>query len=130
MFGEKRVIICSYKLNLFVMGSCEQSNESSGSTKDQECLEQLSDCRIVKDCPTWNELLHKIFEYCSISCHPTSDICTIAYLIWFEFWNNTCGVALIGIIFIQSFMKICQLVQKLTGTDKWIMIKSYANFSL
>jgi len=56
MFGEKRVIVFfSYKLNLFVMGSSEQSTESSGSTTDQECLEQLSDCRIVKDHPAWSE---------------------------------------------------------------------------
>jgi len=67
------------------MGSCEESNESSGSTKDQECLGQLSDCRIVKDCPTWSELLYKILEYCIMSCHPNSDIHTITYLIRFEF---------------------------------------------
>ena len=85
MFGEKRVIIFSYKLNWFVMGSSEQSNESSGSRTDKECLEQLSNCRIVKDRPAWSEWLHKIFKYCIMSCNPNSDIHTVTYLILFEF---------------------------------------------
>jgi hypothetical protein len=37
--------------------SCKDSNESSGSIKDREFVDQLSDCVLLKDSALWSWII-------------------------------------------------------------------------
>jgi hypothetical protein len=51
-----------------VTGSCEQSNEPSGSIKDEEFLDYSNDCYLLKNSASWIYLALKCLFYAEHSC--------------------------------------------------------------
>jgi hypothetical protein len=43
-----------------VAGSCEHSNEPSGTIKCEEFLDQLNDTQLLEDSASWSYLLQKV----------------------------------------------------------------------